>query len=91
MQLIPATAAHFSVKNAFEPEANVNAGSNYLHALLVRYDGDVVKALAAYNAGPDRVAKYHGVPPFPETRSYVTRVVREFNKRKSIHAIYSKN
>ncbi len=91
MQLMPTTAAHFSVKNAFEPEANVNAGSSYLHDLLARYDGDIVNALAAYNAGPDRVAKYHGVPPFPETRSYVARVVREFNKRKSIHTIHSKN
>lgn len=83
MQLTPKTAARFGVNNPFQPEANIDAGSRYLRELLLRYDGDVIKALAAYNAGPARVALYRGVPPYPETRAYVARVVRDFNCRKS--------
>jgi Transglycosylase SLT domain len=82
MQLMPETAMRLGVKDSFQPEANIDAGSRYLRELLLRYDGDVVKALAAYNAGPQRVAQYRGVPPYPETRAYVTRVVRDFNCRK---------
>jgi len=82
MQLMPETAMRLGVKDSFQPEANIDGGSRYLRELLLRYDGDVVKALAAYNAGPQRVAQYRGVPPYPETRAYVTRVVRDFNCRK---------
>ena len=83
MQLMPGTASQLGVKDAFEPGANVDAGTRYLRELLVAYNGDIVKALAAYNAGPQRVQQYHGVPPYRETRAYVARVVRDFNRRKA--------
>ena len=82
MQLMPATANQLGVGNAFDPEANVAGGSRYLRELLERYNFDLVKALAAYNAGPKRVEQYRGVPPFRETRAYVARVVHEYNTKK---------
>ncbi len=82
MQLMPRTAMRFGVKDPFQPEANIDAGARYLRELLLRYDGDVIKTLAAYNAGPERVAQYRGVPPYRETRGYVARVIRDFNCRK---------
>jgi len=82
MQLMPETATKLGVKDAFDPAANVNAGTQYLRDLLVLYNGDMVKALAAYNAGPQRVAQYHGVPPYHETRAYVAQIVRDFNRKK---------
>ncbi len=82
MQLMPATANQLGVGNAFDPEANVAGGSRYLRELLERYNFDLVKALAAYNAGPKRVERYRGVPPFRETRAYVARVVHEYNTKK---------
>jgi hypothetical protein len=84
MQLMPRTAMRFGVKDAFQPEANIDAGARYLRELLLRYDGDVIKTLAAYNAGPERVARYSGVPPYRETRNYVARVIRDFNCRKRL-------
>src|ERR1700722_16113331 len=83
MQLMPGTASQLGVPNAFDPEANVEGGTRYLRELLERYDFDLVKALAAYNAGPQRVEQYGGVPPYYETRAYVARVVRDFNKKKA--------
>jgi soluble lytic murein transglycosylase-like protein len=82
MQLMPHTATRLGVQDAFEPGANVDAGTRYLRELLVRYNGDMVKALAAYNAGPHRVEQYHGVPPYRETHAYVARVIRDFNRKK---------
>jgi soluble lytic murein transglycosylase-like protein len=82
MQLMPQTANQLGVKNAFDPEANVQAGTRYLSELLERYNFDLIKALAAYNAGPQRVEQYHGVPPYFETKAYVARIVRDFNKKK---------
>jgi hypothetical protein len=82
MQLMPQTASQLGVRNAFDPEANVEGGTRYLRELLERYNFDVVKALAAYNAGPQRVEQYGGVPPYYETKAYVARVVRDFNKKK---------
>jgi len=84
MQLMPQTAARMGVQNAMDPAANVEGGTRYLGELLVRYHHDLSKALAAYNAGPDRVEQYHGVPPYPETLAYVARVVRDFNRKKDI-------
>jgi soluble lytic murein transglycosylase-like protein len=82
MQLMPQTSTQLGVKNAFDPQANVDAGTRYLRELLERYNFDLVKALAAYNAGPLRVEQYNGVPPYYETRAYVARIVRDFNKKK---------
>ena len=82
MQLMPSTASQLGVEDAFDPEANVTGGSRYLRELLERYNFDLVKALAAYNAGPERVEQYQGVPPFRETRAYVARIVHEYNTKK---------
>lgn len=82
MQLMPGTAAQLGVKNAFDPKANVEAGTEYLFQLLSLYQNDPIKALAAYNAGAHRVEQYHGVPPYRETRLYISRIVRDFNKKK---------
>jgi len=82
MQLMPKTASNLGVQNAFDPQANVEGGTRYLRELLERYDFDLVKALAAYNAGPQRVEQYGGVPPYYETKAYVARIVRDFNKKK---------
>jgi len=70
------------VNDAFDPQANVEGGSRYLRELLERYNFDLVKALAAYNAGPERVEQYQGVPPFRETRAYVARIVHDYNLKK---------
>jgi soluble lytic murein transglycosylase-like protein len=82
MQLMPGTASELGVPNAFDPEANVDGGARYLRELLERYNFDLVKALAAYNAGTKRVEQYGGVPPYHETRAYVKRIVLDFNKKK---------
>jgi soluble lytic murein transglycosylase-like protein len=82
MQLMPGTASKLGIENPFDPAANVNGGTQYLRELLDYYHGDMVKTLAAYNAGPQRVAKYHGVPPYRETHAYVARIIREFNRKK---------
>jgi soluble lytic murein transglycosylase-like protein len=84
MQLMPGTAANLGVANAFDPTANVDGGTRYLRSLLEKYNYDVPKALAAYNAGPHRVDQYHGVPPYLETRAYVARIIREYNKKKLV-------
>jgi soluble lytic murein transglycosylase-like protein len=77
MQLMPATASELGVESAV-PQENALGGAKYLRNLLVRYNGNAVLALAAYNAGPNAVSKYRGLPPYAETRQYVERVLREY-------------
>ena len=81
MQLMPGTAAELGVTDSYEPGQNVNGGTAYLDQLLTRYHDNLALALAAYNAGPAAVEKYHGIPPYRETRLYVARVIHEFNRR----------
>ncbi len=80
-QLMPATAKDLGVADSFKPEENVRGGSTYLDALLTRYHDNLALALAAYNAGPEAVDRYHGIPPYRETQAYVARVIHEFNRR----------
>ena len=82
MQLMPGTASWLGVKDSFDPEQNVDGGVRYLRGLLLLYNNDMVKALAAYNAGPQRVQQYKGVPPYSETQAYVARVIKDYNRKK---------
>src|SRR5579859_2283541 len=83
MQLLPMTAASLGVKNIFDPQENIEAGTRYLRDLLQLYNNDLALTLAAYNAGPERVQRYGRVPPFAETVSYVRRVKQTYDQRKS--------
>jgi soluble lytic murein transglycosylase-like protein len=83
MQLLPRTAARLGVRNIFDPQQNIDAGTHYLRDLLLLYNNDLALTLAAYNAGPQRVQEYGRVPPFAETQSYVKRVRTAYAKRKS--------
>jgi len=79
MQLMPGTAKSLKVNNSFDPKDNVEGGVKYLRFLLDTFKGDVSLALAAYNAGLSRVAKYGGIPPYAETRNYVNKVLSYMN------------
>jgi len=83
MQLLPGTAARFGVQNIFDPQENIDAGTHYLRDLLHRYNNNLALALAAYNAGPERVQQFGRMPPYAETVSYVRRVKRAYEKSKS--------
>jgi len=82
MQLIPATARRFGVSDSFDPVENIQGGAKYLKYLLDLYKGDYPLALAAYNAGEKAVAKYGGVPPYPETQNYVAQVKKRLDVAK---------
>jgi soluble lytic murein transglycosylase-like protein len=82
MQLMPDTANRLGVEDSFRAEQNINGGTAYLNSLLERYHDNLALALAAYNAGPAAVDKYHGIPPYRETRLYVARIIHDFNRRK---------
>jgi hypothetical protein len=82
MQLIPETSARFKVKKPFDPEQNIRGGMAYLRWLLAYFEGDVPLVAAAYNAGEKAVDRYHGIPPYAETRNYVGRILRLFQKNE---------
>ena len=78
MQLMPETAAILGVRDLFNPRQNIQAGARHLRAMMERFRNDLPMALAAYNAGERPVASYRGIPPYPETREYVARVLRYY-------------
>ena len=82
MQLMPATAASLGVEDAFDPAQNLDGGARHLGELLTLYGGDVVRALAAYNAGAGAVERHRGVPPYRETRAYVKKVLERYRGGK---------
>lgn len=82
MQLLPQTAKQYSVSDVFDPAQNIEGGTHYLKDLLDRYRGDLRLALAAYNAGPEMVDRYGGVPPITETQSYVRRITASLAEEK---------
>jgi hypothetical protein len=91
MQLLPQTAAHYGVKDIFDPQENVNAGARYLKELLGKYH-NLTLALAAYNAGPERVDQYgRRVPPYLETMKYVQRIAKSYAKIKAETAAQKQN
>jgi soluble lytic murein transglycosylase-like protein len=83
MQLLPQTATRLGVRNIFDPQENIEAGTKYLRELLDLYHNDLALTLAAYNAGPKRVEQYKTIPPYRETISYVRRVQQTYKTRKS--------
>lgn len=85
MQLTRDTIRAFGVTDPFDPRQNINAGASYLSRLIRDYDGKLELALAAYNAGPGAVKRFRGIPPYPETRNYVKKVMNDYRRRQQIN------
>jgi soluble lytic murein transglycosylase-like protein len=83
MQLMPQTARDLQVSDVFSPKENINGGTRYLRYLLDLFNQDITLALAAYNAGPEKVNLYRGIPPYQETKTYVQKVTQIYNQLKS--------
>jgi len=83
MQIMPDTASELGVRDPFNPHANIEGGARYLRQLLDRFQGNLLLALAGYNAGPSVVERYRGVPPYSETRRYIRRVLSLWKALKS--------
>lgn len=79
MQLMPATARELGVHDSFDPDQNIGGGVRYLSMMLNRFNQDLKLGLAAYNAGPEAVAAHKGVPPYPETRNYIARILKLYS------------
>ncbi len=88
MQLMPETATELGVQDPSDPHQNIFGGARYLRSLLDAFSGDLLLALAAYNAGPGAVARYRGVPPYPETRSYLKRVSHVLSRKREQASSY---
>ena len=84
MQLMPSTAQGLGVKNAYDAEQNIEGGTKYLKGLMDRFGNDKSLALAAYNAGPNAVKKYGGIPPYTETQNYVKCVLSKYDRLKGV-------
>jgi hypothetical protein len=98
MQLMPTTAIQYGVKNVFDPRENIEGGVKYLKDLIKLYDGKTDLVLAAYNAGQEAVKKYDGIPPYRETRNYISKIMKRFGYDKEyikgrtiIYKFYDKN
>ena len=90
MQLMPATASLIGVRDPHDPDENIDAGASHLRAMLDTFKGDLPLALAAYNAGEQNVVRHRGIPPFPETRRFVARVLRRMGDKKGAEAVLAK-
>jgi hypothetical protein len=86
MQLMPATASIYNVRDPFDPRENIDGGVRHLKRLMHRYDNNLPLVLAAYNAGEQAVKRHGGIPPYPETRRYVRRVLRKYERAALIPA-----
>ena len=88
MQIVPSTARKLGIRDPFDPQQNIAAGTRYFRYLLDRFDSETM-ALAAYNAGEGNVARFGGIPPFPETRDYIVKVNRRTDRyRRRVHNMY---
>lgn len=82
MQLMPSTAIQYGVKNVFDPRENIEGGVKYLKDLIKLYNGKTDLVLAAYNAGQEAVRKFNGIPPYRETRNYISKIMNRFGYDK---------